>query len=140
MKRFLVLIVFIFFIQPVFSQDFNDVKYIRNHDGDTIIFDLGDNLPDIFRYTPVRVYGIDTPEIKTKNACEMPKAIVARDFVKNELTPAKLINLIDCKKDKYNRIDCTVNYDNKDLTKELLKRGYGYEYFGGKKEVIDYSK
>jgi len=25
-------------------------------------------------------------------------------------------------------------------TSELLKRGYGYEYFGGKKEVINYSK
>lgn len=78
---------------------------------------------------PLRLYGIDTPEIKSKN----PKAYIARDFVKNELSAAKQINLVSCKDDKYFRINCSINYDGKDLTMELLNRGLGYPYYGGKK-------
>lgn len=113
----------------VSAQDFYNVKYLSNYDGDTIKFDLGCNLPDIFRFIPLRLYGIDTPEMKSKSV----GAYTARDFVKNELSHSKNINLINCKDDKYYRIDCLVNYDGKDLTTELLKRGYGYEYYGGKK-------
>lgn len=134
MKKLLIILLLL--ASPTLAQDFNNVKYLFNYDGDTIKFDLGTNLPDLFRYMPLRLYGIDTPEIKSKNI----NAFVARDFVKSELSNAKQINLCECKDDKYFRINCRVNYDNKDLTQELLKRKLGYEYYGGKKKVIDYSK
>lgn len=139
MKQFIIFLVFILGI-PVLAQDFNNVKFVRNHDGDTFVFDLGPNLPDLFRTMPLRLYGIDTPEVGTKNPCEKAKGFVARDFAKNEMIQAKQINLVDCSKDKYFRILCRVNYDGKDLTQELLNRGMGYPYFGEKKQVIDYSK
>lgn len=120
------------------AQDFNNVKYIRNHDGDTFTFDLGASLPPLFREMPLRLYGIDTPEIVTKNPKEKAKAILARDFAKNQLIKAKQINLVQCGKDKYFRINCRVNYDGNDLTNELLKHNYGYAYFGEKKKVINY--
>lgn len=128
MKKLLIIIILLIG-SASFAQDFNNVKYIRNYDGDTINFDLGCNLPDLFRYMPLRLYGIDTPEIKSKN----PTAYKARDFVKSELSSAAQINLVNCSSDKYFRILCRVNYDGKDLTNELLKRGYGYEYYGGTK-------
>lgn len=137
MQKCLILTILVssFFINPAFAHDFNNVKFIRNYDGDTIYFDLGNNLPDLFRYTPIRLYGIDTPEIKAKCEDEHTNALTAKSFVYNELSKAKQINLVECKKDKYFRIDCRVNYDGKDLTKELLQRGYGYEYYGGKKKL-----
>jgi endonuclease YncB( thermonuclease family) len=123
------LLIFLLLISPVFAQDFTNVKYLNNYDGDTVTFDLGSDLPNLFRYIPVRLYGVDTPEIKSGN----PTAFIAKDFVKNEMINAHKINLTNCKGDKYFRIDCKVIYDSKDLTSELLKRNYGYEYYGGKK-------
>lgn len=141
MKRFFITLICLFLISPVFAQDFNNVKFIRNHDGDTFIFDLGCNVPELFREMPLRLYGIDTPEVRTKNQAEKAKGLIVKEFAHNELANAKQINLINCGKDKYFRINCRVNYDGKDLTTELLKRGYGYEYYGGKKKkVIDYNK
>jgi len=138
-KKIIFSIILCGMFQSAFAQDFNNVKFIRNHDGDTFVFDLGCGLPDLFRTMPLRLYGIDTPEVGTKNACEKVKGLLVRDFAKNELTSAKQINLVDCSKDKYFRILCRVNYDGKDLTNELLNRNYGYAYFGEKKKVIDYS-
>lgn len=120
------------------ADDFCNVKYISNYDGDTIRFDLGENLPHIFRFIPLRLYGIDTPEIKTSNKAEKKAALKAKKFVKSELTHAKTINLVNCAKDKYFRLNCRVEYDGKDLTNILLENNYGYEYYGGKK--IKYSQ
>lgn len=139
-KKIFVSIMLCSIIQTALAQDFKNVKFIRNHDGDTFVFDLGMSLPDLFRTMPLRLYGIDTPEVGTKNSCEKAKGLLVRDFARNELQSAKQINLINCSKDKYFRILCSVDYDGKDLTTELLKRNYGYEYYGDKKKVINYSK
>lgn len=120
------------------SADFNNVKFIKNHDGDTMNFDLGASLPDIFRFISVRLYGIDTPEVSTKNLAEKSRGLMVRDFVYNSLSQAKNINLVNCKDDKYFRLNCFVIYDNKNLTSELLNRSYGYAYYGGKKQKINY--
>ncbi len=136
-KSFVFILIFIFAL-PVLSQDFKNVKYISNYDGDTIKFDLGDNLPEIFRYIPLRLYGIDTPEIKSKCTQEKISAQKAKKFVADELTNADTINLTNCKSDKYFRINCCVEYyilnEKKDLTDQLLKNNFGYKYYGGKKQ------
>ena len=136
MKR-IVIVIFIslIFFQPVYcnADTFCNVKYLSNYDGDTIRFDLGENLPPIFRYIPLRLQGIDTPEIKGKTEDERKKALIVKQFVKDELSSAKQIDLINCKKDKYFRINCQVIYDNKNLTDILLEKKYGYEYWGEKK-------
>lgn len=116
---------------PAFAQDFYNVKFIKNYDGDTFTFDLGSGLPDLFRTIPVRLYGIDTPEIKSRTKA----ATDARDFAHNEITNAKQVNLVECSKDKYFRILCKIQYDGKDLTTELLNRDMGYAYYGGKKQA-----
>ena len=140
MKKLLIILVIILFCQSAFAEDFNNVKFIRNHDGDTITFDLGPTIPPLWRKSRVRLQGIDTPEVSTENQAEKTKGLMVRDFVCNELVNAKIINLRNCSLDKYGRPLCAVNYDEKDLTNELLKRNYGYAYFGEKKNGIEYSK
>ncbi len=119
----------------VHAEDFCNVKYIKNYDGDTYTFDLGETLPDFFRYVPVRLYGIDTPEMKV--AVQREAATKARDFAGSEIKNAQQVNLINCKKDKYFRILCKIEYDGKDLTEELLKRKMGYPYYGGTKKPFN---
>lgn len=129
-----ILIFLIVFALPACCQDFRGVKYIKNYDGDTYTFDLGEGVPELFRTMPLRLYGIDTPEMRAKNPQEKEKAVQAKNFGQSELVGAKQIDLVNCKDDKYFRILCSVNYDGKDLTGELLKRNMGYPYYGGKKE------
>lgn len=128
------MIFFIFSCCAARAEDFYNVKYRSNYDGDTIRFDIDESLPDIFRFMPLRLYGIDTPELRSKNSREKRAAYKAKKFVQRRLSRAKVINLKDCKKDKYFRLNCRVEYDGKDLTQELLKRKYGYEYYGGAKQ------
>ena len=135
MTKYFIIFLLITYSITAQAEDFYNVKYISNYDGDTINFDLGENLPNIFRYIPLRLYGIDTPEIKTKNIEEKIKAQCAKDFVKNELINSQEINLINCKKDKYFRINCSVIYDGKNLTEILLKNNLGYQYYGGHKSL-----
>lgn len=139
-KNIIFFITFFILISTALADDFYNVKYRSNYDGDTINFDIGSKFLPIFRYMPLRLYGIDTPEIKTKDEKEKARALKAKYFVKKELTNAKTIDLKDCTKDKYFRLNCRVVYDNKDLTDELLKRNYGYKYFGGKKQSFNSPK
>jgi len=131
---------FITFTSPCYAEDLTTAKYLYNYDGDTVSFDM-EGLPDVFgKNISVRVYGIDTPEIKSYNPCEKQLAIVVREFVHEELSTAKVIVLKDCKRDKYFRVLARIEYDGKDLTTELLKHGYGYEYYGDTKKKLDYCK
>jgi hypothetical protein len=47
------------------------VKFIKNYDGDTITFNIPNVHPLLGEKITVRVSGVDTPEIKTKNDCEL---------------------------------------------------------------------
>ena len=73
-KKYFLFCVGLFCFSLVNAENFDDVKVVSVYDGDTFKV----NLPctqDIFcRGVSVRVYGIDTPEIKTQNACEKKKA------------------------------------------------------------------
>jgi len=136
----ILVLVLLFFSSFVSAENITNVKYIGNYDGDTVSFNIS-NLPDVFgKDIHVRLYGIDTPEKKSKNKCEKDIAILAQKFVEQELSNAKVIVLEDCKRDKYFRILAEINYDGKDLTTELLERGYGYIYYGDTKKKVNYCK
>lgn len=115
------------------KSQFNCVKLVKNYDADTITFRLP-NTTEFFSTMSVRVYGLDTPEIRGKTDCEKELAKSAKEFVKSELEKAKVISLKNVQGDKYFRLLANVEYDGKDLTKELLSRGLAYEYFGDKKQ------
>ena len=82
---------------------------------------------------PVRVRGVDTPEIKGKTQREKNLAQKAKEFTKEFLSVAP-VSLSNCGRDKYFRLLCDVtNGEGKDLARELIKRDLGYAYQGGTK-------
>ena len=98
------------------SAIFRDVSVASVYDGDTIKINLNCSASVYCEKVPVRVRGVDTPEIKGK-------------FLAN--TP---INLSDCGRDKYFRLLCHVtNGKGQSLAKELIKADLGYAYEGGRK-------
>ncbi len=111
-------------------SSFKCVTYLRNYDGDTITFDIDRIHPLFGQKINVRLFGVDTPEIRTKNKCEKKQARVAKNLVSNLLKSAKRIDLENVKRDKYFRILADIKFDGKDLKTILLKNNLAYVYYG----------
>ena len=123
------------------KNSFCCVEYVKNYDGDTITVNIN-GVHFLFGTSiNVRVAGIDTPELRTKNKCEKEKAIIARDLVKDLLVNASRIDLVNTGRGKYFRIVADVIIDGKlNLKDTLLQKGLAYEYDGGRKQKINWCK
>lgn len=119
---------------------FNCVKYLKNYDGDTITFNIPDIHPLLGKKISIRVNGVDTPELKTKDKCEKSKARSAKKLVKSIMRSAKRIDLLNVKRGKYFRIVADVIVDGKDISEVLIKNKLAYRYDGGKKSVVNWCK
>ena len=64
-------------------------KVISVYDGDTFRVDIDSLPPIVGKNIPIRLNGVDTPEIRGKCEYEKDLAIKARDFVRNKLANAK---------------------------------------------------
>ncbi len=111
-----------------------DVSVASVYDGDTFKINLNCSFAVYCEKVPVRVRGVDCPEIKAKTAREKALAQEAKAFTKKFLSQSP-ITLTDCGRDKYFRLLCGVtNAAGKDLAEELIRHGLGYAYDGGKKQ------
>lgn len=143
LKKYFLFCVGLFCFSLVNAENFDDVKVLSVYDGDTFKV----NLPcseDIFcKDISIRIYGIDTPEIKTQNACEKKKAKQAQALTQNILNRGPVI-LNNCKRDKYFRLLCNVSVlgqnQGYDVAGELLDAGLAVRYYGQTKADIDWCK
>ena len=108
-------------------------KIISVYDGDTFRVNIDSLPPLIGKNIPVRLEGVDTPEINGKCQYEKDLALEARDFVRSKLSNAVEILLNDLQRGKYFRIVAKVYIDGVSLEEELLQNGLAYQYNGGKK-------
>lgn len=116
------------------DKNFRCVQYIKNYDADTVTFNIPSIHPLLGINISVRLRGIDTPEIRTKDACERALAQRAKHVVKELLIRAKRVDLQNIERGKYFRIVADIIYDGKSLAEYLLKNKFGYRYGGGKKQ------
>lgn len=122
------------------ATSFKCVKFVKNYDADTITVNIKETHPLLGKNAKVRVNGIDTPEIRTKNLCEKNKGRLAKKFVNSLLRKAKRIDLLNVKRGKYFRIVADVMVDGKSLTELLLKNKLGVIYHGKTKQKINWCK
>jgi endonuclease YncB( thermonuclease family) len=108
-------------------------KVISVYDGDTFRVNIDSLPPIVGKNIPIRVNGVDTPEIRGKCQYEKDLALEARDFVRNKLANAKEIKLTNLQRGKYFRVVANVVVDGVSLEQELLDNELAYEYSGGKK-------
>ena len=136
MKRLLVVTLWLLSLQVVAADYYGDLvveKYISAYDGDTFRVDVAEIHPLIGRNMPIRLRGVDTPEIRGKCDQEKALAIKARDFVRELLANAETIVLKNIDRGKYFRIVADVSVDGVDLGSTLIENGLGRLYDGGKK-------
>lgn len=107
-------------------------------DGDTIdlMIDLGFNIHHKIR---VRLYGVNTPESRTKDLKEKEMGLKAKSFTKDWLTNNKwvFVNTIPDKNDKYGRILARIYSSDQIedpktacLNVDIVEAGFAREYFG----------
>ncbi|MEI8632852.1 thermonuclease family protein [Vibrio sp. PP-XX7] len=82
---------------------------------------------------PIRVNGVDAPEIKGKCAKEKDQARLAKIFTIKALRSAKTIELRKMRRGKYFRILADVYVDGKNLSSLLINAGLARPYHGGKR-------
>lgn len=113
--------------------DFDQAVYHTCYDGDTCMMSLPGIHPLFGDHIPVRLAGIDTPEMK--GHCEREKQLArqARDLVRSALSKAGAILLRKASRDKYFRIDARVMADGQDLSETLISQGFAVPYNGGTK-------
>lgn len=103
------------------------------HDGDTFTVDLPCELPTLCDRVPVRVAGIDTPELRGRCTQERVAAQRARALAKAKLDKASSIVLLRPERDKYFRVLSPVLVDGEDLGDALVRAGLARPYDGGTK-------
>ena len=116
-----------------------DAKVTRVVDGDTIdcIVDLGFKISIAERF---RLYGVDTPESRTRDKEEKKRGLAAKEFVKHRIQSQNVEIDVTKGQGKYGRYLATVYYFVDDikinLNKELVEHGHAVRYFGGKRSKI----
>jgi micrococcal nuclease len=104
-------------------------KVISVYDGDTFRVNIDSLPPIVGKNIPIRVNGVDTPEIRGKCLYEKNLALKARDFVRSKLADAKEIKLTSLQRGKYFRVVANVVVDGVSLEQELLDNENDYNFF-----------
>ena len=108
-------------------------------DGDTIdvVLDLGF---DILHKSRVRLYGIDTPESRTRNLDEKARGKMAGAFLKDAIKNGDKVVIQTKLKDsrgKFGRVLGDVVVDGVNINKALVENNYAVAYYGQSKEDVE---
>ena len=118
-----------------FTYPITSGHVIKVYDGDTIT--IASKMPyensPLFRFS-VRLDGIDTPEIKSKDKNEKALAILARDSLL-QLIINKNVTLKNVKNEKYGRILADVFLDDLHINKWMIEQKFAVEYAGKTKKL-----
>jgi len=105
-------------------------------DGDTVdvIIDLGF---DISYKSRVRLYGIDTPESRTRDKDEKVRGLMSKQYLVDELSKGQVvIKTYKDKKGKFGRVLGDFLIDGKQVSQIMCKEGHAVAYFGGAKADV----
>lgn len=112
------------------------IKVTRVVDGDTIDaeIDLGFNLKLNKR---IRLYGINTPETRTRDKEEKKRGLAAKKFLQQIVDEQQgVLFLKSLDQGKFGRCIGVLfeqDFDDQSINEVLVQEGHAVEYFGGKR-------
>lgn len=138
MKHFVLILALLFTIIPQVEAAKADRTYgtlvvqkvVSVYDGDSFRADIAGVHPLLGKDIGIRVYGVDTPEIRGKCDSEKAAAKNVKRFVEQVLRTANTVELREVRRDKYFRINAVVIVDGRSLGAMLIQRKMAYPYFG----------
>ena len=114
-------------------------KVERVVDGDTVdvTLDLGF---DILYKSRVRLYGIDTPESRTRNLDEKARGNLAKSFLEDAINNGKKVVIQTKLKDsrgKFGRVLGDIVVDGININQSMVDNFHAAAYFGQSKQAIE---
>ena len=115
-------------------------KVVRIIDGDTVDVDIDLGFAVWLKKQRIRLFGVDTPESRTRDALEKKFGIMAKNFVKGRLPVGSnqvLRTRLDDSRGKFGRILGEFVVEDTTLNQLLIVTNNGVPYFGQSKEEIE---
>lgn len=136
MRRFLFALAFLPAIASADDYGSATVEQVTSiYDGDTFRADI-DGWPAVIgERIPIRVAGVDTPEMRGQCDAEKQAAREAKQFTVARLRNAETIQLDHIDRGKFFRVVANVMIDGQDLGQMLIDAGHGVPYGGGTKSA-----
>lgn len=107
---------------------------VQVYDGDTCTIAMWIGFQ---RYSfKLRLFGIDTPELRTKNASEKEAGYKAKDYLCSLILGKKVKIVFADKEEKFGRLLGTIFLGSKNINQMMISSGHAKEYLGGKKETF----
>ena len=122
--------------QTDFSYRVNKVTKVIDGDTIDVIIDLGF---DIMYKSRLRLFGIDTPESRTRDLVEKKYGLMSKDFLKDKLKNAEKIVIKTHKGEetgKFGRILGEIFCDNVNINQQMCDVGHAVAYYGQSKDDI----
>ena len=116
-------------------------KMLRIVDGDTVDVDIDLGFGVWLKKQRIRLYGIDTPESRTRDLEEKRYGLAAKEFVKEFVRDKGGSNIVlrtrkyDAK-GKFGRILGDIIVDNVSMSETMIKEHHAVPYYGQSKEEI----
>ena len=120
-----------------FSYRINKITKIVDGDTIDVLLDMGF---DIKYQSRVRLFGIDTPESRTRNREEKVRGLLSKSYLKNQLKTANKLTIKTHKGSetgKFGRILGEVFADGVNLNLKMCKEGYAVQYYGQNKSLVE---
>ena len=118
------------------------VEIVRVVDGDTVDVDIDLGFGVWLKKQRVRLYGIDTPESRTRDLNEKKYGLMAKEYLKERISNGAILKTRLAGKGKYGRIlGEFIVLDNEvrvNVNQEMIDKQYGVAYYGqSKKEIAE---
>lgn len=105
--------------QDKLYPDVKASRLLRVIDGDTFRCDIDEHSAIAGKNISIRLRGINTPELRSRNPEERKSAILEKKRLSDLLNNARVIELRNIERDKYFRIDADVYIDGIEVLPQL---------------------
>jgi micrococcal nuclease len=114
------------------------VTVIKIIDGDTIDVDIDLGFKTILRKQRIRLFGMDTPESRTRDKEEKKRGLLSKNYLTSKCPIGSTIRLRSHGKGKFGRILGEIFEYNKEISinDEMCNEGYAVPYHGQSKEDL----
>lgn len=108
-------------------------------DGDTIDVDIQLGFDVVLSKQRIRLFGIDTPESRTRDKEEKIRGLISKNYVKENCYVGSTIRLQSKERGKFGRILGVIykDGDNISMNQKMIEEGYAVPYTGGNKAELD---
>ena len=119
-----------------FSYRVNKVTKVVDGDTIDVVIDLGF---DIMYKSRVRLFGIDTPESRTRDKVEKKYGLLSKKFLQENLKKGKLVIKThkDSETGKFGRILGEIFVNGININVLMCTKGHAVEYYGQSKDDIE---